>query len=165
MAVRSGRVLTVVVGMLVMLWSGTASALKFGPKDALDVRGKVYTQYTVATEESQEYTLPEINPGDMKQWRTFYNPEFEVDFRRLVGVRHLGRRARGPSRGLGLLRRDLRLGPDATRRTCSGRRTPATRSAPTRRRPSTRGDARSPRPSRTADSAATAASSTDAGCA
>ena len=63
-----------------------AHAFKFGPKDSLEVRGKVYTQFTVATEESQEYTQPEINPGDMKQWRTFYNPEFEVDFRRLLGA-------------------------------------------------------------------------------
>jgi hypothetical protein len=86
MAVRSGRALAVLVGALVMLWSGTASAFKFGPKDSFDIRGKVYTQFTVATEESQEYTQPEINPGDMKQWRTFYNPEFEVDFRRLLGV-------------------------------------------------------------------------------
>jgi len=72
--------------VMLLLWSGSALAFKFGPKDAMVVRGKVYTQYTVATEESQAYTLPEINPGDMKQWRTFYNPEFEVDFRRLVGL-------------------------------------------------------------------------------
>jgi len=72
-----------------LFFAGTAPparAFKFGPKDTLDLRGKVYTQYTVATEESQEYTQPDINPGDMKQWRTFYNPEFEVDLRRLAGL-------------------------------------------------------------------------------
>jgi hypothetical protein len=87
MAVRSGRALAAVVGSMAMLWTGTASAFRFGPKDSLEFRGKVYTQYTVATEESQEYTQPEINPGDMKQWRTFYNPELDVDFRRLLGVK------------------------------------------------------------------------------
>jgi hypothetical protein len=86
MAVRSGRALAAVAGMVVVLWSGTALAITFGPKNAIEIRGKVYTQYTVATEESQEYTQPDINPGDMKQWRTFYNPELEVDFRSLIGA-------------------------------------------------------------------------------
>jgi hypothetical protein len=72
--------------LVVVLWSGSALAIKFGPKNAIEIRGKVYTQYTVATEESQEYTQPEINPGDMKQWRTFYNPELEVDFRSMIGA-------------------------------------------------------------------------------
>src|SRR5262245_1391962 len=72
--------------LLVTSMASPARAFKFGPKDTMELRGKVYTQYTVATEESQEYTQPDINPGDMKQWRTFYNPEFEVDFRRLTGI-------------------------------------------------------------------------------
>jgi hypothetical protein len=77
------------VVVLAMLASSPrdASALRFGQNDAVELRGKVYTQYTVATEESQEYTQPEINPGDMKQWRNFYNPELEVDFRKLTGWR------------------------------------------------------------------------------
>lgn len=87
MAVRSGRALAAVAGMVVVLWSGSALAFKFGPKNAIELRGKVYTQYTVATEESQEYTQPDINPGDMKQWRTFYNPELEVDFRSMIGAK------------------------------------------------------------------------------
>jgi hypothetical protein len=86
MAVRSGRALAAVAFLVVVLWSGSALAIKFGPKNAIEIRGKVYTQYTVATEESQEYTQPEINPGDMKQWRTFYNPELEVDFRSMIGA-------------------------------------------------------------------------------
>ena len=64
-----------------------ASAIRFGQNDAVELRGHFYTQYTVATEQSQEYTQPDINPGDMKQWRNFYNPELEVDFRKLTGWR------------------------------------------------------------------------------
>ncbi|MFN8602374.1 MAG: DUF1302 family protein [Candidatus Binatia bacterium] len=64
-----------------------ASAIRFGQNDAVELRGHFYTQYTIATEQSQEYTQPEINPGDMKQWRNFYNPELEVDFRKLTGWR------------------------------------------------------------------------------
>jgi hypothetical protein len=77
------------VVVLAMLASspGIASAIRFGQNDSVELRGHFYTQYTVATEQSQEYTQPDINPGDMKQWRNFYNPELEVDFRKLTGWR------------------------------------------------------------------------------
>ena len=92
---RRGRARTLLrsVGMAVlaiaMLASapGTASAIRFGQNDSVELRGRFYTQYTIATEQSQEYTQPSINPGDMKQWRNFYNPELEVDFRKLTGWR------------------------------------------------------------------------------
>ncbi len=64
-----------------------AHAIRFGQNDAVELRGHFYTQYTVATEQSQEYTQPSIDPGNMKQWRNFYNPELEVDFRKLTGWR------------------------------------------------------------------------------
>jgi len=89
----TGRTLQRSVGMAVlaiaMLASapGTALAIRFGQNDSVELRGRFYTQYTIATEQSQEYTQPSINPGDMKQWRNFYNPELEVDFRKLTGWR------------------------------------------------------------------------------
>lgn len=85
-ALTRGAAAAALAGLLV---ASPAAAIRFGPKDSLELRGKVYTQYTVATERSEKFTQPQINPGDLKQWRTFYNPEFEVDFRRLLGVRKL----------------------------------------------------------------------------
>ena len=67
--------------------SRAAHAIVFGQNDAVELRGRVYSQFTVATEQSKLYTQPPIDPGNMKQWRTFYNPELEVDFRKLVGWR------------------------------------------------------------------------------
>jgi hypothetical protein len=65
----------------------TALAIRFGQNDAVEIRGRFYSQVTVATEVSQEYTQPTIDPGNLKQWRNFYNPELEVDFRKLTGWR------------------------------------------------------------------------------
>jgi hypothetical protein len=64
-----------------------ALAIRFGQEDAVEFRGKVYSQFTVATEETKPYSQPEMNAGDMKQWRNFYNPELEIDFRKLTGWR------------------------------------------------------------------------------
>lgn len=71
-----------------------ASAIEFGPNDAFTIRGKFYAQYTIATEHSKKESngtalnqagaVPSRNGGDMIQQRNFMNPEFEVDFRRLV---------------------------------------------------------------------------------
>lgn len=83
---RCGGMAMVVLAMLASS-PRVASAVRFGQNDAVELRGRFYTQYTVATEESQLYTQPSINPGDMKQWRNFYNPELEVDFRKLTGWR------------------------------------------------------------------------------
>lgn len=83
---RVGGMAAVVLAMLASS-PRVASAIRFGQNDAVELRGHFYTQYTVATEESKSYTQPEINPGDMKQWRNFYNPELEVDFRKLTGWR------------------------------------------------------------------------------
>src|SRR5262245_16010470 len=83
---RCGGMAVVVLAMLASS-PRSASAIRFGQNDAVELRGHFYTQYTVATEYSKDYTLPEITPGNMKQWRNFYNPELEVDFRKLTGWR------------------------------------------------------------------------------
>ncbi|MEW6268529.1 MAG: DUF1302 family protein [Thermodesulfobacteriota bacterium] len=70
-----------------LLGPGVADAIKFGQNDAVELRGRFYSQVTLSTEYSQEYTQPPIDPGNLKQWRNFYNPELEVDFRRLTGWR------------------------------------------------------------------------------
>jgi hypothetical protein len=81
----------VVVGVaviaLVAAWPTRALAIRFGPDDSVEVRAHVYSQATVSTEYSQQYTQPPIDPGNLKQWRNFYNPELEVDFRKLTGWR------------------------------------------------------------------------------
>jgi hypothetical protein len=64
-----------------------AQAIRFGPDDSVEVRAHVYSQATVSTEYSQPYTQPPIDPGNLKQWRNSYNPELEVDFRKLTGWR------------------------------------------------------------------------------
>lgn len=83
---RCGGMAAIALALLVAS-PRNASAIRFGQNDAVELRGHFYTQYTIATEQSQEYTQPDINPGDMKQWRNFYNPELEVDFRKLTGWR------------------------------------------------------------------------------
>jgi hypothetical protein len=65
----------------------SADAIRFGPDDSIEVRGRVYSQVTLSTEYSQEYTQPPIDPGNLKQWRNFYNPELELDFRKMTGWR------------------------------------------------------------------------------
>ena len=79
--------------LLIALTSATARAFEFGPEDAFNVRGKVYAQYTMATEDSQEYSngtaidpagTPRRVTGNMIQNRYFYAPEFEVNFKRLL---------------------------------------------------------------------------------
>jgi hypothetical protein len=67
--------------LFILAAASPAGALRFGPDEAFELRGKVYSQYTVATEETQLYTQPEETAGNMKQWRNFMNPEFEVDFK------------------------------------------------------------------------------------
>jgi hypothetical protein len=77
--------------VVVIGWIATcataAHAIRFGQNDAVELRGRIYSQFTVATEQSQIYTQPSIDPGNLKQWRNFYNPELEVDFRKLTGWR------------------------------------------------------------------------------
>jgi hypothetical protein len=70
-----------------LLAAPAAQAISFGQNDAVELRARVYSQATIATEYSQEYTQPPIDPGNLKQWRTFYNPELEIDFRKLTGWR------------------------------------------------------------------------------
>src|SRR5690554_2883874 len=70
-----------------LLTPGVADAIKFGQNDAVELRGRFYSQVTLATEYSQFYTQPPIDPGNLKQWRNFYNPELEIDFRRLFDWR------------------------------------------------------------------------------
>jgi len=77
----------VVALALLAAMPSVASAIRFGQNDAVEIRGRFYSQVTVATEVSQEYTQPTIDPGNLKQWRNFYNPELEVDFRKLTGWR------------------------------------------------------------------------------
>ena len=77
--------LATIVVLATLVSARDARAIRFGQNDAVELRGHFYTQYTVATEQSQEYTQPSIDPGNMKQWRNFYNPELEVDFRKLTG--------------------------------------------------------------------------------
>ena len=79
--------LATIVVLATLVSARDARAIRFGQNDAVELRGHFYTQYTVATEQSQEYTQPSIDPGNMKQWRNFYNPELEVDFRKLTGWR------------------------------------------------------------------------------
>jgi len=64
-----------------------ALAIRFGQDDAVELRGHFYSQFTVATEPTQQYSQPPIDGGNMKQLRNFYNPELEVDFRKLTGWR------------------------------------------------------------------------------
>ena len=81
------------VGALITAAS-SVHAIQFGPNDALTIRGRFYTQYSIATEKSKKESngtaldpagaVPSRNGGDMIQHRNFMNPEFEVDFRRLV---------------------------------------------------------------------------------
>jgi len=79
---------TLVVGLLALgALASQAHAIRFGQNDAVELRGRFYSQLTLATEQSQLYTQPPIDPGNMKQWRNFYNPELEVDFRKLTGWR------------------------------------------------------------------------------
>lgn len=80
--------------LAVMLLAPHAAAIEFGPDDAFTLRGKVYSQFTVATEQTKSYSdgtgldkggaIPSRNAWDMTQWRNFMNPEFEVDFRKLA---------------------------------------------------------------------------------
>lgn len=71
-----------------------ATALDFGPNKAFTLRGRFYTQFSIATEHTKKESdgtaldpagaVPSRNGGDMIQHRNFMNPEFEVDFRRLA---------------------------------------------------------------------------------
>ncbi|MDG2307228.1 MAG: DUF1302 family protein [Candidatus Binatia bacterium] len=86
---RGALALTILLGA-----SGTAFALEFGPNEAFTLRGRFYTQFSIATEKSKKESngtalnqagaVPSRNGGDMIQHRNFMNPEFEVDFRRLA---------------------------------------------------------------------------------
>ncbi len=79
--------------LLAALVASDALAIQFGPEEAFDFRGKVYGQYTIATEDSQAYSngtaldpagTPRRVTGNMVQNRFFYAPEFEVNFKRLL---------------------------------------------------------------------------------
>lgn len=87
-------VLASALGFAALLGVTSAWAIEFGPNDAFTIRGRFYSQYTIATEHSKKESngtaldpagaIPSRNGGDMIQNRNFMNPEFEVDFRRLV---------------------------------------------------------------------------------
>ncbi len=79
--------------LVAALIASDALAFQFGPEEAFDFRGKVYGQYTIATEDSQAYSngtaldpagTPRRVTGNMVQNRYFYAPEFEVNFKRLM---------------------------------------------------------------------------------
>lgn len=88
---RAVLVLSLTLGALVLARSG--AAVEFGPNDAFTLRGRFYTQLSLATEKTKKESngtaldpagaVPSRNGGDMVQQRNFMNPEFEVDFRRL----------------------------------------------------------------------------------
>jgi hypothetical protein len=83
---RAGALAVIALALLaVSPWP--AHAIRFGQNDAVELRGRFYSQVTLSTEYSQEYTQPPIDPGNLKQWRNFYNPELEIDFRKLTGWR------------------------------------------------------------------------------
>ncbi len=89
---RGALALTVVSSAL--LAARPAAGLEFGPNDAFTLRGRFYTQFSIATEHSKKESngtslnpagaVPSRNGGDLIQHRNFMNPEFEVDFRRLA---------------------------------------------------------------------------------
>ncbi len=86
-AARVARWSAAIAVACVVLLPSSADAIRFGQNDAVELRGRAYSQVTLSTEYSQFYTQPPIDPGNLKQWRTFYNPELEVDFRKLTGWR------------------------------------------------------------------------------
>ena len=147
----------VVVAALAWLAAAPSSALaiRFGQNDAVEVRGKFYSQFTVATEVSEEYTQPTINAGDMKQWRNFYNPELEVDFRKLTGWRGFFSDFSGRLAIWGFYDGLYDVGPERYRQNLA-----LTKKPRRRRGVSTRRATRSSRLSTTRVGGATAASST-----
>lgn len=92
---RAGRVaLALSLALSVVLVGGRAAAVQFGPDEAFTLRGRFYTQLSIATEPTKKESngtalnpagaVPSRNGGDLIQHRNFMNPEFEVDFRRLM---------------------------------------------------------------------------------
>lgn len=70
--------------VVVVAWSAgpvcPALALELGPDGAINLRGRAYTQVTIATEDSQDLvTDPPKFRGQVMQHRSFFNPELDVD--------------------------------------------------------------------------------------
>ena len=56
-----------------------ASALHFGDGRNFSVRARVYTEASIATQDSEPQTVTEIGGGDFLSHRTFFNPEFDAN--------------------------------------------------------------------------------------
>lgn len=93
----SRTALRVLVPMLLGAASTIATpaiALEFGPNGAFSLRGRFYSQLSVATEHTKKESngtaldpagaIPSRNAWDMIQHRNFMNPELEVDVLRLA---------------------------------------------------------------------------------
>jgi len=66
----------------------TAHAYFLDDARRFDVRARIYSQVSVATEETTEKP-PDISPGDILSQRNFYNPEFDAnlsDFMQWTGA-------------------------------------------------------------------------------